>query len=927
MVEVRAFEGARLLGSLPLHSGKTYTIGREADNDLQLNSPGLSRRHLQLKWEGNNDFFVTDPGSSNGTWFMDSRLPAKREVRMEIGSELMLAGPKGIRLEVRALEGVKPAKKETTGPKIEAPKGGPTAELTLFQSGKATQTFTLVPGQTQYIGRTGFGADIEINSPSVSRRHARIRLRKNQVLELADAGSSNGTFVNAQQITALSLTQGDTLTFGGTPGIEMKVTKLASREAGSTPLSPSIDQIPNLSQLLEKHHRITLGRDSGNLVRLPHPTASRIHAEIIRQGPNQFLIRDLNSRNGTRINGQLLKGQTQITRTDIISIGPYEFTLGTAQENLLSERIKSDAAIIAKGLVTKVDNGRKTILHNVSLKINEGEMIAIMGPSGCGKSTLMNALNGYFPASQGTVRIMGIDLNKQNYPYLKQFIGFVPQDDIVHRNLTVAQSLRFAAKLKLPDASEKEIKIRIQEVCQSLKISNQDVEGIQDRRVSDLSGGQRKRVSIAVELLTQPRILFLDEPTSPLDPQTIDEFLDCLRGLTQPRNGEPGTTVVLVTHKPGDLEDMDKVIFMAAGGYLAYYGPVDTFKDYFKVKKVNEVYQQLSNKQSGPALLKKWQQTPSGRAAEALPASSSKGKAYKGKRESGLRQAWWLTRRYFKIKTNDRINTFLLLIQAPVIALLTLTIFNSLTWGVFFMMSISAIWFGTNNAAREVVGEWAIYVRERMFNLKILPYLASKMIVLTLLSCIQAVVFVLIIWLGFSHPERSGQLMQEPGLAMAGMMLICFVSSLIGLLISVAVDNTEKVMTLVPLVVIPQILLSGMLAPISEGGAVDFASHVTVSRWSMELLVDAEGEIWEFVPQVGLGPGYYEEEIGYEAEYDEPEEIWYEDREERYVLKGPDEIRGFPPYRGAGVDLAFLLGWGAFYFLMIVVLLKRKDRI
>lgn len=922
MVEVCAYEGSRLLSSLQLQIGKSYTIGREPSNDLSITGSGISRKHLSVKWETAGDIFITDLDSANGTFYQETRIPANRRIRMKKGAVLHLAGPKGIRivLQAKASSSPKVGKKSASLPKRSKPipaaqptspppSGGVNAEIAVYLGGKRQSRLTLLQDETVHIGRKGFGADLEIAQASVSRRHARLRLRPGSVLELADAGSSNGTFVNGERISGQVLAQGDKITFGGAPSIEIRVEKLAAAQEKQRQLP--VDLIPDLSQLFENHTKITLGRDPQNQVKLPHPTISRFHAAIEKRGQNQFFISDLGSRNGTRINGKLISKQIQITRSDVISLGPYEFTLATARENLLSERIKSKAAIMAKGLVTQVDRGKKTILHDTSLRIPEGEMIAIMGPSGCGKSTLMNALNGYFPATKGRVQIMGIDLNKQNYPYLKQFIGFVPQDDIVHRNLTVAQSLRFAAKLKLPDASNAEIKQRIQEVCENLKISDKDVAGIQKRRVSDLSGGQRKRVSIAVELLTKPRILFLDEPTSPLDPQTIDEFLDCLKNLTQPRNGEPGTTVVLVTHKPGDLEDMDKVIFMAAGGYLAYYGPVNEFSEYFNVKKVNEVYQQLSSSKSGPKFRDRWQATPEGRAATGTPPRPSKERAAKGKRESGIRQAWWLTRRYLNIKTNDRINTFLLFAQAPVIAGLTVAIFNSLTQGVFFMMAISAIWFGTNNAAREVVGEWAIYVRERMFNLKILPYLASKLLVLTLLSCIQAVVFVFIIWIGFSHPDTNEPLLQYPGLSILGMLSICFVSSLIGLLISVAVNNTEKVMTLVPLVVIPQILLSGMLAPIQEGNLIDWASRVTISRWSMELLIDSEGEIYEFAV---LPPT--------------PDQttIYYPDLEETYVLKTTDELNGFPEPVGAEIDLVYLMTWGMIYFLFIILLLKRKDR-
>lgn len=199
-----------------------------------------------------------------------------------------------------------------------------------------------------------------------------------------------------------------------------------------------------------------------------------------------------------------------------------------------------------------------------------------MGPSGCGKSTLLKALNGDSPASSGEVFIFGLELVK-NYELLKQKIGYVPQDDIVHSELTVNETLYYAAKLRLSDgALETLIQERITEILVSLNLNDT---AIRSTKIKNLSGGQRKRISIAVELLNRPSILFLDEPTSSLDPETIEEFLKCLRYLCQ-----QGTTVIMVTHKPEDLHFVDEIIFLGAKGHHAFAGSKNEFLSYFQKK-------------------------------------------------------------------------------------------------------------------------------------------------------------------------------------------------------------------------------------------------------------------------------------------------------------------------------------------------------
>ena len=399
-------------------------------------------------------------------------------------------------------------------------------------------------------------------------------------------------------------------------------------------------------------------------------------------------------------------------------------------------------------------------------------------------------------------------------------MGYVPQDDIVHHELSVEQSLFYAAKLRLSgDVSQEDIREKISEVLKNLNIGDPE---IRKRRVGDLSGGQRKRVSIAVELLTDPSILFLDEPTSPLDPETIEEFLMCLKNLAS-----KGTTILMVTHKPDDLYYVDNVLFLSKGGFLTYYGSKTGYLDFFGAKNVIEVYA----KNGTLALGEQW----SNRWRERNPASgivyAQNKEISKQESEPFFKQLFWLTARYFHIKISDRANTLILLLQAPIIAGLLGLIFNELELSVLFFMTISAIWFGTNNAAKEIVGELAIYRRERMFNLRILPYALSKILVLLFFAFLQVMLFVGIVYLTIGNDAvRLNSYWSYVGV----MGLLAFSATLMGLLVSAVVSNTEKVMTIIPIVLIPQIILSGVITKIPEKSLVEGVSYGMLSRWGTE---------------------------------------------------------------------------------------------
>ncbi len=678
-------------------------------------------------------------------------------------------------------------------------------------------------------------SDVVVNHSTLSRQHLRLTLTDSGELEVADLMSTNGTSLNGKPLapsTAYLLTNGDNLELGGDV-VRISIAKVimdpAKTQFAQAPLhdSPIAADMPDISELFKTKKKILFGRSEECDVFLDHPSVSRQHASLENLDGGRYRLQDLNSLNGTFYEGDRIEKAIDISDSDKFFIGRFSISIRGKAKDLSRE-----SAISTTGVMQQYPNGYVG-LQKTSLSLPSKSLVAIMGPSGCGKSTLLKTLNGEAPPTQGQVRLFGLELIK-NYNYLKTQIGYVPQDDIIHLELSVYQCLYYSAKLRMRQVSKEQINSKIDEVLANLNILH-----IKHSRVGEISGGQRKRVSIAVELLTSPMILFLDEPTSPLDPQTIEEFLGILRRLA-----EQGTTVVMVTHKPEDLEYMDKVIFMAEGGSLVYFGPVGDYRNYFSVNSPVEVYANIIG-QKADSWVTRYRQSHEEH-TEALGVTTTVPKPKSS--GSSLKQFWWLTKRYLKIKTNDKVNSLIMLAQAPIIAALLCLIFDHISLAVPFLIAVSALWFGTNNAAREIVGESAVFRRERMFNLKLVPYLASKLVVLTLVSAIQSFLFIAIVSVYFAGDEVAWT---APLASFLWMVLIALTATLMGLVLSAAVNSTEKVMTLVPLALIPQIMLAGVVTKITSP-LVEVLSYFTLSRWGTEgLAVLQENIVTEKLASTG----------------------------------------------------------------------------
>jgi ABC-type multidrug transport system ATPase subunit/ABC-type multidrug transport system permease subunit len=475
--------------------------------------------------------------------------------------------------------------------------------------------------------------------------------------------------------------------------------------------------------------------------------------------------------------------------------------------------------------------------------------VAIVGGSGTGKTSLLHALNGFAPATSGTVSFNGVSLYK-NVALFRSIIGYVPQDDIVHGELTVERTLYYGAKLRLPkDMRPQETSNRIEEVLAAVGLT-------QHRRteVRRLSGGQRKRVSVALELLARPAAICLDEPTSGLDPALEGRMMALFRDLT-----ETGTTVLVSTHVTQKLHTCDKVVWMAPGGRVVFFGSPAEVLRHFHVQDFGQIYGLLETPEDRehwsaafltcPAyqtnVKERLQSQPTAAGAEGLPKERTD--RQKLPKAGAVRQLFWLSVRYAEVLRRDVPNLALLLLQAPAIGVALLFLFSREIFAstsaeggdalralmALHIVTASAVFLGASNAAREITKESAIYARERLVSLGVVPYVVSKVVILSLLCLFQAAVLVGIFAAGIDLPGSGW----APYPQLLGAIFLTEMAGLsMGLLVSTLSANSDRAMTIVPILLIPQLIFAGALVPLKRMLApAKVISQLMTSKWALQL--------------------------------------------------------------------------------------------
>lgn len=422
---------------------------------------------------------------------------------------------------------------------------GNMSEIDLNQFGK-----TLL-----YMGRDESQCDIIIADPIVSKIHGTFQLEHSYLL-YRDEDSSNGTYLgSAEKRKMLEKKDGYVDLYDQSI---MRIGNIHEPEKMVLILYQMTDEYQMWKRQSLDKSEILIGRNSSNQIVLNHPGISKKHCAIYKKDSKMILC-DLNSANGVMVNGSPVRQYRELMDKDIIQI--LDFQLFYSNTCIYYRALTSGISLRACDINKTVGKGRKKkkILQSVNCEIHPNEFVAIIGGSGAGKTTLMNAISGFEKEFSGNVYCNGINLIEQ-FQYMKNIIGFVPQQDIIYENLTLKRMLLYTAKLKMPeDTQRQEMEDRIAEVLKMVDLTEH-----QNTYIRKLSGGQKKRASIAVELLADPKLFFLDEPTSGLDPGTEKNLMLTLRNLAKEQN----KTVIIVTHTTQNLQLCDKVIFMGPGGRL-----------------------------------------------------------------------------------------------------------------------------------------------------------------------------------------------------------------------------------------------------------------------------------------------------------------------------------------------------------------------
>ncbi|MFZ5895633.1 MAG: FHA domain-containing protein [Myxococcota bacterium] len=985
-------------------------IGSAPHCDIRLTQPGVMPEHAAIVHHGMGNLVFIDagagPSAANGR-----QLPPSSSTPFDFRTEFAVGH-------------------------AAVPNSHPAIVLMLMAMGQAASK----PGELS-IGRDPARASLVIQHPNISGLHATFTLNP---IGVVDHGSTSGTWLGQERLPTEQRRPLDLqgiVTFGPVPvAVQLLLQLAAARNSQQTgaaavvapaaaPLAgqPAPQQGTSAVQMPagtddkpgpKKHKTVvgqiqlgaqspkpfkTIGRTKDNDIVLPMPQVSSRHAILHVQG-DQLALEDRGSANGTFVRGQrIAPGQrVPVQNGEKVFIGPMPLLIQVADREVVV--VVEDAAqwegrplyeIEAWDLVMQVpdrDNPGelKTLLDHVSFKALPGDLIALMGPSGAGKTTLLLTLNGYLPPTAGQVRINGEDLYAI-YDALRGSIGYVPQDDIVHPELTVFEAVRYSARFRLPpDYSDDEIDRRVHTTLSQLGLENVAHLQIGRPEKKILSGGQRKRVNIAMELVTDPVIMFLDEPTSGLAADDTAALIQLLADLAK----QTGKTIITTIHQPAkdEFEKFNLALILGPGGLTTFYGPpkdgyrffgswldrqgkpntVDNPRDMFDMLNQRErpIFDAMrAQNPATPRYLARAQAAREWNAEYFNPQNPIYQRMFSGKRAVGTGstqravqtqpnsagQFGLLFSRYFKVKVRDVGGTAIMLLQAPIIGVLLAMVFGGQKdaipyWclgalqelsrrsgglgnntenmlknmattpdhsGSIFFLIVAAVWFGTSNAAREIVSERAIYMRERMVNLRLFQYVFSKFLLLSLFCVIQCTVLLAIVFfaLGYNGGPKAFLI------SLVTLVVTSMNSVGVGLLLSALVTSSEAAMALTPIALIPQVVLGGLMVPMTTNPLLQWPMYLMPARWGFQGVVGQER-------QAIANDAAWVLDLN-RPDVTSPENFIFQGKfrcaEAQIASNDFNGAWGFTDYQLAWLPPAVLAGMTVVALIAILIILKRRD--
>ena len=716
----------------------------------------------------------------------------------------------------------------------------PGGTLTWFVFGEG-QRVLVEPGGTAVVGRDA-DCSLVLSGARVSRRHLEIDISQDGESWTLRDMSSRGVFGAVGRVSGLTGAEEVWLSLGSGDGPWIAISRAPFVDLDDSSRRPSIpSESTGSERAVERESRIKsldgvvrIGRAPDNDLVIPGVLASSHHAHLLR-GEHSLEIVDLASARGTYVNGARI-GRAQLSTHDQVTIGGSTFIVsdtGSLDPTSLTEGV----SLTAVDVTVRVGKDLQ-LLRQVSFALPPREVLAVVGPSGSGKSTLLGALTGFTPASSGDV-LQGSRHLYREYDELRFQIGMVPQADLVQTQLKVRSALDYAARLRFPgDVKGKERSARVTEVLSDLGLDQRA-----DLRIDRLSGGQRKRVSVALEMLTRPRLLFLDEPTSGLDPGLDRQVMMLLRELA-----DSGRTVVVVTHAVENLALADKLLVLAAGGYVAYFGPPQDAPKYFGVPDMPSVFMALENA-PGSEWRRRWdkyQSLDAGLTQDVTPGTPDSELNPTALRPARMRGAFsqflTMTSRNLKVIVSDRTYSGLLLLLPIALAFTGFLVGNSSGLGpipelginpearsLLLVLILGSVFTGAATSIQELVKDRVIYQRERAVGLSRVAYVASKATVLGIIALAQGAVFASLALAGRAGPIEPLVL---PG-NLEIIVLVCLAtatSAMLGLVLSAFLPTRDSALPALVIATMIQVVFSGVV-PLRFPAVLDAVGWAMPAYW------------------------------------------------------------------------------------------------
>ncbi|OBA78505.1 ABC transporter ATP-binding protein [Mycobacterium sp. 1164966.3] len=782
-------------------TGDDLIVGSDVRADMRVAHPLVSRAHLLLRFD-QGKWTAIDNASKNGMFVNGRRMPA---VDIRDGQTINLAKPDGPRLSFevghhRGAVGHLPPT-AVAAPVINPPAARPPAAPSEDGAGRSSSK------RRQPAARQSSTGPLLAAEPSNSMQPTQV-----SAPAVADGAAGDGT-------TAVP-PQGET--------VKIPTTQIPPPDGeGRTSAA-------------------TIGRALDNDIVIPDVLASRYHASL-KPTSIGVEIRDKHTANGTFVNGTRV-GSALLTEGDVVTIGNVDlvFTGGVLVR-------QTEAAARTGGLEVREVNFEiegKRLLENVALTARPGTLTALIGGSGAGKTTLARLISGSTSPTSGSVTFEGHNIHEQ-YASLRSRIGMVPQDDVVHRQLTVNQALGYAAELRLPPDSSKEDRAQVvAQVIEELGLTKHA-----DTRVDKLSGGQRKRASVALELLTGPSLLILDEPTSGLDPALDLQVMKMLRQLA-----DAGRVVLVVTHSLSYLSLCDQVLLMAPGGKTAYCGSPKDIGEAMGTTDWAEIFSSVGAdpEEANRRFLAQAKPLPP------VPAGAKPADLGEPAHTSVRKQFSTIARRQVRLIVADRAYFIFLALLPLVMGLLSLTVPGSGRTGfeianprgavptkpmtLLTLLIVGAVFMGTALTIRDLIGERPIFRREQAVGLSTTAYLGAKIAVFCVFAIVQSVILTTITIMGNGAPTRPAVMLGNATFELyVTVAAVCVAAAIFGLVFSSLARSNEQIMPLLVVSLMAQLVFCGGMVPVTGRFFLDQLSWTMPSRWGYAASASTV-DLWTLMP-------------------------------------------------------------------------------